>query len=202
MIPHTGQQLVLDSRDRYRVVSTSRRWGKDALCRFCIEISDAREILFVGPNHGMNKFFKTTMVVSSGRKIVYMEKNEDKYRGHQFDLVIINEPATMTPYLLDELLPCLIPDGKLLAVGTPVPSHKHQTDLFIELKKFAQSKKHFLDAAFFMFPIKTNPFLNAEDLRSVVESSSEVGFRADMLGEFVELTGDDPPVMESPYRIS
>ena len=200
MIPHAAQQMVLDSTDRYRVVSTGRRWGKDALCKFCILQSTAQEILFMGPSFKMNKFFKGTMDILVGKDIHYTTSDRDDYRGRQFDLIIINEPATMTPYLLDEMLPCLIPNGKLLAVGTPVPHKKNETDLFIKLKKFAQSQRHFSDASFWTFSIKTNPFLNGEDMLNVLESVSEPEFRSSMLGEFVELPSDAAPITESPTR--
>jgi hypothetical protein len=116
--PHLGQQLVLRSKARWKVLMCGRRWGKSLICQLISIISTAnnKHIGYVTPTYKLSKVFfadiikmlppklvksanKSDLVILlvTGGSISFMsgesEATLEAFRGRKFHKVIIDEAA-------------------------------------------------------------------------------------------------------------
>lgn len=184
MIPHPGQQMVLNSTMRYRIVATGRRWGKDELLHMVTSQYKLDEVLYICVDYKHGEPFYRTY---SRPELLLLTQQEVlqgyRVRGLRPAIILIDEPAWMSPATMDELWRILIRGAKLLAVGTPIPRKKGETDLLIELFRFAQQKQRFFDSDTWNFSSRINPAVDIP--RDTIEALTEDQFRAEILGEFV-----------------
>jgi hypothetical protein len=197
VIPHAGQQAVLNSTMRYRIASTSRRWGKSELLFMAASVYDPSRVLYICPNHKMSNVFLHGRSRGQALFTEYDIFHSDRHRGLQPKIVLIDEPAWMNPNLMNEIEIFIINGGRLLAIGTPVPRKKDETDLLIELMRRAKTKRHFFDSETWTFSIRSNPFVDID--ASTIEGMTEAYFKCEVLGEFAELPEEKPSELKQEW---
>jgi hypothetical protein len=144
---HPGQQAVLESEAKYRILACGRRWGKTKTCARAarddaLTHSDDFLIWWVSPTYlqsdiGFRELLKETpdeLIVDinrTKRRIEFVTgvrvefktaEKPDNLRGEGVDLLIIDEAAQVGKYAWENALsPTLAdnPDSKLIAISTP-----------------------------------------------------------------------------------
>lgn len=113
--PHQGQQKVLDSKARFKVLLCGRRWGKSLISQVIsiLGIVNSKHIAYVTPTYQLSKIFfqdilkllpvklvksanKTDLVIEliTGGTLSFLTGERlDNFRGRKFHTVIIDEAA-------------------------------------------------------------------------------------------------------------
>lgn len=113
--PHTGQQKVLDSTARFKVLLCGRRWGKSQVAQHIAitRMLSKQQIAYVTPTFDLaKKFFNDILLVLPVQLIKGLNKTDlqielitggsikffsgevlDRFRGYKFHYVIVDEAA-------------------------------------------------------------------------------------------------------------
>jgi hypothetical protein len=116
--PHSGQQLVIQSKARWKVLLCGRRWGKSLICQLISILTtiNKQHVAYVTPTYKLAKVFfqdiiqllpkklirsanKTDLVITlyTGGSISFFsgesESTLNSFRGRKFHKVIIDEAA-------------------------------------------------------------------------------------------------------------
>ncbi|TFF34399.1 terminase large subunit domain-containing protein [Mucilaginibacter psychrotolerans] len=143
--PHPGQQKVLDSTARFRVLCCGRRWGKSLISQV-ISIQGMlakKHIAYVTPTYALSKVFfkdilkvlpvqlirsanKTDLVIEliTGGTLSFLTGERlDSFRGRKFHCIILDEAAyipDLEQAWLNSIRPCLTDyEGDALFISTP-----------------------------------------------------------------------------------
>src|SRR6185369_159005 len=98
IIPHLGQQAVLDSQARYRIVAAGRRWGKLELCRMIMEDHWQNgvqgQMIYIAPSYRMIDSARKTIesLVDTGMFLYTATPDVEFEEEQSVDLMIIDEP--------------------------------------------------------------------------------------------------------------
>jgi hypothetical protein len=113
--PHPGQQKVLDSTARWKVLMCGRRWGKSLVCQIIAinQMLAGKSVSYVTPTHELGKdFFRSILaylpieviesdnqtdrkitLVTGGSVKFYSGENLTSFRGSKYHTVIVDEAA-------------------------------------------------------------------------------------------------------------
>lgn len=113
--PHPGQQIVLDSSARFKVIMAGRRWGKSLISQNrAIETAlDGKLVGYITPTYSLAKVFYKDVIRLLPKEIVkssnqsdliielitggvisfFTGEKPDVLRGRKFHLLIIDEAA-------------------------------------------------------------------------------------------------------------
>lgn len=142
--PHTNQAKVLNSKARFKVLMSGRRWGKSLICQVitCIEAMKGGRVAYITPTYQLAKVFfdelarllpsnvatpnrsdLTFKLISGGTIRFFTGERLDNLRGLKFHYAIIDE-ASFIPNLEDgwqnSIRPTLTDyQGKAIFLSTP-----------------------------------------------------------------------------------
>jgi hypothetical protein len=154
---HERQKFVFDNMSNFTALVVGRRWGKTILCILmlidtCLKMPDSR-CIFIGlvwqdvkdivwPDiiKFLSDFVNIKYTINLSTLTVYFENGSRlqlascpdmstarKFRGDHYDHVIVDEAASMEPYLKElidvSLKPSMVDhNGKITLIGTPGPT--------------------------------------------------------------------------------
>lgn len=208
---HKTQAEVAKDRSRFRVLCCGRQWGKTTLAVEEIKgkalyVNDSR-IVYLANTYQQARDICWQMILKELQPII-KKVNESRLeltvhntkggtsliqlrgweavetlRGQQFDLMILDEAASMRNFYLnwqEVLLPTLtFRKGNVLFISTP-KGFNHFYDLFNTQDKDFKS---------FHFTSYDNPFLNKEEINKAKEKSTEDRFAQEYLADFRKTEG-------------
>lgn len=210
--PHPGQQAIMQTPVRYRIVACGRRWGKSEMAahealEFALEHPDAT-VWWVAPSYeqansyGFDKIkpllspeiTADTPKLSKPRQIDLVNgstlsfrsaEREDSLRGGGVDFLVIDEAGSVADRAwVKELRPTLSDtQGDMLAIGTP-----RYRNWFHEWFGRGQSEEY-PDVASWQAPTKQNPHVPDEEIDSAREDMPDREFRREYQAEFLDETG-------------
>ncbi len=142
--PHKNQAKVLESKARFKVLMSGRRWGKSLICQVitCIEAMQGKRVAYITPTYQLAKVFfdelarlmpsniavpnrsdLTFKLISGGEIRFFTGERLDNLRGLKFHYAIIDE-ASYIPDLesgwQNSIRPTLTDfQGKAIFLSTP-----------------------------------------------------------------------------------
>lgn len=142
--PHKNQAKVLESKARFKVLMSGRRWGKSLICQVitCIEAMQGKRVAYITPTYQLAKVFfdelarlmpsnvavpnrsdLTFKLISGGEIRFFTGERLDNLRGLKFHYAIIDE-ASYIPNLEEgwqnSIRPTLTDfQGKAIFLSTP-----------------------------------------------------------------------------------
>lgn len=208
---HAGQQAILDSDARFRIVACGRRWGKTVTCA-----KETRDDLltnaegwltwWVAPVYqqaeiGLRTLLEETpedFIADVNRSKLRVESvtgaicefksadNPDNLRGEGVDKLVVDEAPEVSEYAYENALrPTLTDseDSRLIAIGTP-----KGRGWFFEFYQRGESED-WPEYESFHGPTRENPFINQADVTEAERELPERVFRQEYLAEFISETG-------------
>ncbi len=207
--PHPGQQKVLDSKARFKVISAGRRFGKSLISQVIsiIGIINAKHIAYVTPTYALSKIFfqdilklipvkliksanKTDLVITliTGGSLSFLTGERlDNFRGRKFHTVIIDE-ASYIPDLesawLNSIRPTLTDyKGNALFISTP-----RGKNYFYALYNKGLNKEDGYES--FHFTTYDNPHISADEIDLARLELPDAAFKQEYLAEPGENTNN------------
>lgn len=207
--PHPGQQQVLDSKARFKVLLCGRRWGKSLISQIIsvLGIVNGKHIAYVTPTYQLSKIFfqdilklipvklikaanKTDLVITliTGGTLSFMTGERlDSFRGRKFHTVIIDE-AAFIPDLetawLNSIRPTLTDyKGNALFISTP-----RGKNYFYALYNKGLNKEDGYES--FHFTSYDNPHIAASEIDAAQLELPDSAFRQEYLAEPGENTAN------------
>ncbi|MFT3908326.1 MAG: terminase family protein [Ferruginibacter sp.] len=205
-IPHVGQQLVIDSPARFKVLMCGRRWGKTLVSRIIAirHFLERKRIAIITPEFKLSKelarelmgYFKNDVrkalgidynqsdlriTTSKGGVIQFFSgENVDAIRGYKFHYVIIDE-ASKIPDLRSAWHGAIRPTlsdykGKALFISTP-----RGQDFFHSLYLKGQLGEN--DFASWQFASNTNPHFSDEEFEAARQETPTELFSQEYLAK-------------------
>lgn len=198
--PHPGQQKVIDSKARFKVLMCGRRWGKSLVAMILAleDMVDRKHVAYVTPEFSLGKeFFKEIhqylpkeVVAASNKSDLYIElitggsvrffsgNAIDNFRGRKFHKVIIDE-AAFIPDLQsawDQSIRPTLTDYKGDAIFISTPRGKNFFDAL-----FNKGKNEEKDYEAFHFTSYDNPFIDPYEIDAARESLPEAAFNQEYM---------------------
>jgi hypothetical protein len=202
---HSAQQIVADSKARYKVLCCGRRWGKS---RFCANeilsylYSDLRPkiVWIVAPTYELTTIIINIIKDIAKHLIVKSNDTNKEYQllgghiiegksgetgtliGRAIDLLIIDECARLKEETwTQELSPTLIDrEGKVIFISTPLGRNWYYR-LYMDALNDETG-----EWAAFTFPTATNPYLPAEEVIKMKKKMPDIIFKQEILAEFLD----------------
>lgn len=201
---HKKQQLVYNSKARFKILSCGRQWGKTSLV-YVMAVECAVKggvVWWVAPTSSIAgigwRLLQSNLKDVPGVEIHITEKriylptggeiwiksadNPDGLRGATLDLIIVDEAA----YIKDEvwyevLMPMLaIRQGKAVFISTP----KGVGGYFHELYLLGQDTNE-IQYESWKFPSSSNPYMPIEEVERAKKRLTRLTFQQEWLAEFV-----------------
>lgn len=198
--PHDGQQKVINSKARFKVLMCGRRWGK-SLVSMVIALKDmlaGKHVAYVTPEFNLGKeFFKEFLLLLSpdvirknnrtdlyielitGGSVRFFSGNAiDSFRGRKFHKVIIDE-AAFIPDLQSAWNQSIRPtltDYKGDAIFISTPKGKNFFDAL-----FNRGKNEETDYESFHFTSYDNPHIPAMEIDAAKEELPEAAFNQEYM---------------------
>lgn len=203
--PHKGQQQVLASTARFKVLLCGRRWGKTLVSQI-IAISamlNGEMVAYVTPEFGLGKeFFREILQYLPERVIKTNNKSDlyielvtggslkffsgealDSFRGRKFHKVIIDEAAFINDLAnawYGSIRPTLSDfKGEALFISTP-----RGQNFFYAC--YLKGKYHEEGFASWHFPTNTNPYFPKGEFEEAKATYPEAKFKEEYLAEPME----------------
>jgi predicted phage terminase large subunit-like protein len=199
---HPDQLTVFKDPRRFKIVVAGRRWGKSrlALYELFIEALKASEadVYYIAPTFDQGKRIMWSLMKKIGKDLITWSSentatcqlvNErkificgsdrpDTIRGVPMALCVLDEYASMKPFIWQEIVRPALMDvkGKALFIGTPAGKN-HFYDLWME----HQDDK---DWGLYQFKSKDNPFLDVGELEAASSSLSTQVARQELEASF------------------
>jgi hypothetical protein len=207
--PHPGQQQVLNSTARFKVLLCGRRWGKSLISIIIsiLGIVNGKHIAYVTPTYQLSKIFfqdilklipvkliksanKTDLVITlitNGTLSFMTGERLDSFRGRKFSTVIIDE-AGFIPDLesawLNSIRPTLTDyKGNALFISTP-----RGKNYFYALYNKGLNKEDGYES--FHFTSYDNPHIAASEIDAAALELPDSAFRQEYLAEPGENTAN------------
>lgn len=207
--PHPGQQQVLNSTARFKVLLSGRRWGKSLISQIIsiLGIIKGKHIAYVTPTYQLSKIFfqdilkllptrlirsanKTDLVIEliTGGSLSFLTGERlDNFRGRKFHTVIIDE-ASYIPDLesawLNSIRPTLTDyKGNALFISTP-----RGKNYFYALYNKGLNKEDGYES--FHFTSYDNPHISADEIDLARLELPDSAFRQEYLAEPGENTSN------------
>jgi hypothetical protein len=197
--PHSNQQLILDSKARFRVVMAGRRFGKSELSQIEIIVNALKgnQVAYITPTYSLAKVFfdqlaKALPFESNRSELSIKFPNEgsvhfftgerlDNLRGRKFHLVVIDE-ASFIPDLengwLNSIRPTLTDyKGRALFISTPKGKNFFYS-LFL--------KSGDTDWESFKFTTYDNPYIDKSEIDDARIQLPEVVFEQEYMANPAE----------------
>jgi hypothetical protein len=207
MKPHTGQEAILTSKARFKVVACGRRFGKtetgklDVLARFlqgqrCWWLAptyttasqvwrDLKQA--AGPAHGLkvSEAERRLDLSNGGMLAIRSTWHADNLRGAGLDFVVLDEAAYMDASVWPEVVRPMLLDrgGEALFLSSP-----NGRNWFWELYLLGLDRKQTQWAAF-RFSTLDNPLIAPDELDDIRHITTERVFREEYLAEFIDDNG-------------
>lgn len=213
MVLHQAQKVIAEDGHRFRVVNCGRQFGKTTLSIEEIKgvaLSRKANIVYIAPTIQQARDIAWTMLKSELRPITIKAKEApslemevtnlvgststiklrgweavETLRGQQFDLIILDEVASMRNFWLnwqEVLIPTLtFRQGQAMFISTP-KGFNH----FYDLYNFESKDKDFKS---FHFTSYDNPFLKPEELENTKSKSTEDRFSQEYMADFRKQEG-------------
>ena len=207
--PHSGQQKVLDSKARFKVILAGRRFGKSLISQIIsiLGIINGKQIAYVTPTYALSKIFfadiiklipvkliksanKTDLVISliTGGSLSFLTGERlDNFRGRKFHEVIVDEAAyipDLESAWLNSIRPTLT-DFKGNAIFISTPRGKNY---FYALYHKGLNKEDGYDS--FHFTTYDNPHISADEIDFARLELPDAAFRQEYLAEPGENTSN------------
>lgn len=207
--PHRGQQQVLDSTARFKVLQCGRRWGKSLISQIIsiIGIVNGKHVAYVTPTYQLSKIFfqdilkqiplkliksanKTDLVIEliTGGTLSFLTGERlDNFRGRKFHTIILDEAAYI-PDLelawLNSIRPTLTDyKGNALFISTP-----RGKNYFYSLFLKGENKEDGYES--FHFISYDNPHIAASEIDAAQLELPDAAFRQEYLAEPGENTAN------------
>ncbi|RKR82644.1 terminase family protein [Mucilaginibacter gracilis] len=207
--PHQGQQQVLDSKARFKVLLCGRRWGKSLISQIIsiLGILEGKSIGYVTPTYQLGKIFfqdilkliptklirsanKTDLIINliTGGALSFLTGERlDNFRGRKFHTVIIDEAAYI-PDLenawLNSIRPTLTDyQGDCLFISTP-----RGKNYFYSLYNKGLNKEDGYEC--WHFTSYDNPHISASEIDLARNELPDAAFRQEYLAEPGENTSN------------
>lgn len=204
---HSGQNTVLQSDARFKVLSAGRRWGKSRLgAAYCIAnaLQDKRA-WWISPSYPMSQIGwreiknlarqipgyqvrESDRMVTFGRNgyaQVKSSDNPDSLRGEGLDFVVLDECAFMKEETWAEALRPALSDRKGSALFISTPKGRN----FFWRQWMQGQDPENTEWRSWKFPTASNPYIDPVEIAAAQKSLAERIFQQEYLGEFVDLTG-------------
>lgn len=200
--PHEGQQKVLDSDARYKVLLCGRRWGKTLISQIIAiqTMLEGGKVAYVTPEFSLGKeFFKEILkylppqlirfnhkadlyieLITGGELKFFSGEALDSFRGRHFHLAIIDEAAAISNLqeAWGSAIRATLSDyqGKAIFISTP----KGQ-NYFYALFLLGKNREKGFES--FHFTTYDNPYILKEEIEAMREEMSDAEFRQEIMAE-------------------
>lgn len=198
--PHKGQQEVIDSNARWRILLCGRRWGKSLVARIeaIKHMLKGNQVAYVTPTFDLAKTFYNLIVetlpdaiiktnnkselfielITGGSIKFYSGEALERFRGHDYDFIIIDE-AAFIPNLKEEWDSSIRPTlsdrmGTALFISTPKGK-----EFFFSL--FQKGQERIEGYQSFHFASNTNPYFPQEEFEQAKASLPMIVFNQEYL---------------------
>lgn len=205
---HPGQMTIYQNHQRFNLVCCGRRWGKTHfLARIALETMLKGEYvgIFCPQYKFLSEIYREILdrllpmkpessktegiirIATGGRADFWSLENEACGRGRKYHVVLIDEAAfgkneTMTATWERAIAPTLVDyRGKAFAFSTP--NGISDDNWFYNTSQDPLWRK-------FQAPSRTNPFLPADELKRIEETTHPLVFRQEFLAEFISWSGE------------
>lgn len=201
---HPAQIEILNSKARFKVVAAGRRFGKSRLAGWILLIkalqSTEKDVFYVAPTFQQAKDIMWGMLKELGHEVITgVHENTgvltlvngrriclkgsdrpDTLRGVGLAYVVIDEYATMKPFVWEQILRPALADvkGDALFIGTPA-GRNHFWDLY----KYADESND-PEWAAFHYTSYDNPFLDPKEVDAARATLSSFAFRQEFMASF------------------
>lgn len=208
---HSGQQRILESPARYKVIAAGRRFGKTLLAVEWLALAeggaiDGASVGFFAPTYKllmeawddfertltpvMKRSNKTEMrmeLITGGKIDFWTLEDKDAGRGRRYHRIVIDE-AAHARYLKDAWERAISPTltdyrGEAWFISTP-----NGMNYFYELFQRGLDPAY-PDWASFHMPTSANPYLRPEEIEAKQRELPELVYRQEFEAEFVDLRG-------------
>ena len=202
--PHTNQAKVLNSKARFKVLMSGRRWGKSLICQVitCLESMQGKRVAYITPTYLLAKAFfdelallmpanvaipnrsdLTFKLISGGSIRFFTGERLDNLRGLKFHYVIIDE-ASFIPDLEDGWNNAIRPtltdyQGKAIFLSTPKGKN-----FFYSL--FLKGIDPSTEWESFKFSSYDNPYISDDEIDSARLALPEVVFEQEYMANPAE----------------
>ncbi|WP_345329547.1 terminase large subunit domain-containing protein [Mucilaginibacter defluvii] len=199
--PHTGQQKVLDSKARFKVLLCGRRWGKSLISQIIsiLGMLNKKHIAYVTPTYQLSKIFfqeiikvipvqliqsanKTDLIITlkTGGSLSFLTGERlDSFRGRKFHTVIIDEAAYISDIesaWLNSIRPCLTDyAGDALFISTPRGKNYFYS---LYLKGLDESNTEWES---FHYSTYDNPYISKSEIESAKASLPDSAYQQEYL---------------------
>ena len=198
-IPHTGQQAVLDSTARFRVLMCGRRFGKSTVSQIeaLMTCAEGKRVAYITPTYLLAKTFyaeldkvlpqsvkrnASDLVIEMNGGLIrfFTGENLDRMRGMKFHLCIIDEAAHI-PRLEDGWINAIRPtltdyQGRAIFLSTP-----RGKNYFYSL--YLKGLNNEPDWASFKYDTYSNPHIEPAEVDAARSLMPEVAFRQEYLAD-------------------
>ncbi|WP_428329035.1 terminase large subunit domain-containing protein [Mucilaginibacter sp.] len=200
--PHSGQQQVLNSKARFKVLLCGRRWGKSLISQIIsvLGIINGKQIAYVTPTYQLSKIFfqdvlklipfkliksanKTDLIIEliTGGTLSFLTGERlDNFRGRKFHTVIIDEAAyipDLESAWLNSIRPTLTDyKGNALFISTP-----RGKNYFYALYNKGLNKEDGYES--FHFTSYDNPHIAKSEIDAAALELPDAAFRQEYLAE-------------------
>lgn len=199
--PHKYQQLILDSKARFKVIMAGRRFGKSLISQSkATEVMlDGKDVAYMTPTYQLSKVFYDTMIrelppsvvessnksdltiklITGGSISFFTGEKPDALRGRKFHLLIVDEAAYIKDFKNawnNSLRPTLTDyKGEAIFISTP-----RGKDFFNALYDRGQNKEQ-SDWESFRFTTYDNPYIDPAEIEMAKSELPENAFRQEYL---------------------
>jgi hypothetical protein len=208
MHPHPGQEAILRSKTRFRVVACGRRFGKTETGKLMILEMALRggECWWLSPTYKMagqvwrdlrracrhlpklhvSEVDRRLETASGGAITIRSAHAPDYLRGAGLHFAVLDEAAFMPPELWPEVVRPMLLDkgGGALFLSTP-----YGRNWFYDLYRLGRDRAQ-PDWRAFQFSSYDNPLLNPAEIDAIRRVTPERIFRAEYLAEFLDESGE------------
>jgi len=204
---HPAQLEIFHSPARFKVVAAGRRFGKSRLAAWMLIIkalaSKSKDVCYVAPTFqqakdviwadlkdlGQDVILHTTentstITLVNGRKIVLKGSDRpDTLRGVGYSFVVLDEYASMKPFVWEQILRPTLADvkGDAMFIGTPAGKNH-----FYELWQDAHDNE---DWEAFSFNSTDNPLIDPGEIEHAKQTMSTQNFRQEFEASFQTFSG-------------
>lgn len=201
--PHPGQQQVLNSKARWKVLMNGRRWGKSLICHLISiqHMLEGKHVAYVTPTHELGRVFYQDIInylpaeviltdnktdrkieLVTGGSLTFFsgesEKTLNSFRGLKFHLIIVDE-ASVIPDLKKAWGTAMRPtltDYKGSAIFIATPNGK---EFFYSLFQRAKNGEPGYES--FHFTTYDNPTLPPGEVDEMKKDMTEAQFNQEVL---------------------
>lgn len=211
--PHPAQQKVIDSKARFKVLMTGRRFGKSLVAKILAinDMLDGKSVAYVTPSFGLGKVFFAEVIKLLPQQVIKTEHKGDlfielitggslrffsgeatsNFRGHKFHKVIIDEAAFIADLetAWNESIRPTLTDFKGDALFISTPKGRNYFDAL-----YVKGKQSEDDYESFRYTSYDNPYIDPSEIDAAKESLPEAVFKQ----EYLAIPGEDA---DNPFGI-